>query len=167
MTRSVGEDDLQWKGDASHGDVPVSREELKIGLALSGGGMRAAVFHLGVLGRLADDGLLERVAFVSTVSGGSLGTGLVYALAGNRWPTSNEYIDAILPEAKRLLSTVDVQRDALFRLLFRPWRFLSRGWANVLSESLKRRWGVRGLISEIPRHPRWIINATSYESGKN
>jgi hypothetical protein len=44
----------------------------KIGLALSGGGFRAAAFHLGVLKRLRELGLLDRVAVLSTVSGGSI-----------------------------------------------------------------------------------------------
>ncbi len=44
----------------------------KIGLALSGGGFRAAFFHLGVLARLAELGLLRRIEVVSTVSGGSI-----------------------------------------------------------------------------------------------
>jgi NTE family protein len=149
------------------GDVPATRQELKIGLALSGGGMRAAVFHLGVLGRLAAEGVLENVEFVSTVSGGSLGTGLVYTIAGNRWPASDEYFGAVVPEAKRLLTTVDIQRVSLLRLLGRPWRLLSRGWANVLAEVLRSEWGVRGRVNELPSNPRWIINATSYESGKN
>lgn len=149
------------------GDIPATRQELKIGLALSGGGMRAAVFHLGVLGRLAAEGVLENVEFVSTVSGGSLGTGLVYTIAGNRWPASGEYLDAVVPEAKRLLTTVDVQRAAQIRLLGRPWRLLSSGWANVLAEALQHEWGVRGHVNEMPPNPRWIINATSYESGKN
>lgn len=43
-----------------------------IGLALSGGGYRASLFHLGVLARLADEGLLRQVSVISTVSGGSI-----------------------------------------------------------------------------------------------
>ena len=43
-----------------------------IGLALSGGGFRAAAFHLGVLQRLRELGLLRRVMVLSTVSGGSI-----------------------------------------------------------------------------------------------
>ncbi len=43
---------------------------MKIGLSLSGGGFRATVFHLGVLARLAEEGLMEEVTCVSTVSGG-------------------------------------------------------------------------------------------------
>jgi NTE family protein len=148
--------------------VPATKEDLKIGLALSGGGMRAAVFHLGVLDRLAAEGLLESVVFVSTVSGGSLGTGLVYALSGNRWPSSEAYSQTVLPEARRLITTVDIQRAALTALLRRPWRLISPGrWANVLSEVLQRRLGIQGVVKNLPVTPRWIVNATSYETGKN
>lgn len=44
----------------------------KIGLALSGGGSRAIAFHLGCLRALNQLGLLDRVAVLSTVSGGSV-----------------------------------------------------------------------------------------------
>ncbi len=44
----------------------------KLGLALSGGGFRAALFHIGVLARLAERDLLRHVALISTVSGGSI-----------------------------------------------------------------------------------------------
>ena len=42
------------------------------GLALSGGGFRATAFHLGVLKRLRELGLLAEVDVLSTVSGGSI-----------------------------------------------------------------------------------------------
>ena len=45
----------------------------KLGLALSGGGFRAAFFDvLGVLARMAERGLLRKVEVISTVSGGSI-----------------------------------------------------------------------------------------------
>lgn len=44
----------------------------KIGLALSGGGFRASLFHIGVLARLAEMDLLKHVHVLSTVSGGSI-----------------------------------------------------------------------------------------------
>ncbi len=44
----------------------------RIGLALSGGGFRASLFHIGVLARLAETDLLGRVEALSTVSGGSI-----------------------------------------------------------------------------------------------
>ena len=51
----------------------------KVGLALSGGGFRASLYHLGVLARLAEADLLRHVAAISTVSGGSM-VGAAYYL---------------------------------------------------------------------------------------
>ena len=70
---------------------------MRVAHALSGGGLRAAVFHCGVLQRLALDHLLEEMTFVSTVSGGSLVTGLIVCQNGHRWPSSREYLDRVLP----------------------------------------------------------------------
>src|SRR5438445_13233239 len=44
----------------------------QIALCLSGGGYRAALFHLGVIRRLNELGLLSRVNAISSVSGGSI-----------------------------------------------------------------------------------------------
>lgn len=46
--------------------------EGKLGLAFSGGGIRAALFHIGVLAQLAEQDLLRHVCVISTVSGGSI-----------------------------------------------------------------------------------------------
>jgi NTE family protein len=43
-----------------------------IGLCLSGGGFRAALFHLGGLRRLNELNLLGQIATISSVSGGSI-----------------------------------------------------------------------------------------------
>lgn len=51
----------------------------KAGLALSGGGFRAALYHLGVLARLAEVDALRHVEVISTVSGGSI-VGTMYFL---------------------------------------------------------------------------------------
>ncbi|MEE9123911.1 MAG: patatin-like phospholipase family protein [candidate division NC10 bacterium] len=53
-------------------------EDLKVGLALSGGGFRASLFHIGVLARMAEFGLLRHVEVISTVSGGSIIGALYY-----------------------------------------------------------------------------------------
>src|SRR5215218_9775414 len=53
-----------------------------IALSLSGGGYRAMVFHLGALIRLNEVGLLEKLARVSSVSGGSITAGALAAC----WP---------------------------------------------------------------------------------
>ena len=57
--------------------IPTDRRP-ELGLALSGGGFRAAFFHLGVLARLAELGLLRHVEVISTVSGGSIVGALYY-----------------------------------------------------------------------------------------
>jgi NTE family protein len=65
-------------------ETPLSREEPprkpELGLALSGGGFRASFFHVGVLARLAETGMLRKVELISTVSGGSI-LGALYYLA--------------------------------------------------------------------------------------
>lgn len=44
----------------------------KVGLALSGGGFRASLFHIGVLARMAELDMLRHVEVLSCVSGGSI-----------------------------------------------------------------------------------------------
>src|SRR4051794_12588982 len=43
-----------------------------IGLALSGGGFRASLYHLGLVRFLRDAGILPRVTHITSVSGGSI-----------------------------------------------------------------------------------------------
>lgn len=137
-----------------------------IGLALSGGGFRATGFHLGVIARLAKEGHLEDVSFLSTVSGGSLCVGLLHALNGFRWPSSDAYLESVLPQARRVMTTVDLQRELLKRVLRAPWRILEAR-ADRLSSALRDGWGIKATLGELPRAPRWMINATCYETGGN
>ena len=44
----------------------------QIGLALSGGGFRATLYHLGVVRFLRDAGALQHVTDIASVSGGSI-----------------------------------------------------------------------------------------------
>jgi NTE family protein len=141
----------------------------KIGLALSGGGVRAAVFHLGVIKRLAEEGLLEEVSTVSTVSGGSLVMAAVISHSGMSWPSSRRYLQSIYPELRRRMTAAD-----LFSFKAIGWSgivefnarlFMDR--AAVLSTLLERQWGIRGRLGDLPDNPRWLINATCLETGKN
>ena len=50
----------------------MARKLIGQGLALSGGGYRASLFHLGVTRRLHELGALQPVTRVSSVSGGSI-----------------------------------------------------------------------------------------------
>jgi NTE family protein len=139
---------------------------LRLGLALSGGGVRALVFHLGLLERLARQNLLQSVRYISTVSGGSLAAGLIFTLANSRWPDAKEYRSTILPACKSLLTTRDLQRRYVVRLLCIPW-LLARGRAHVLARAMQKTWKVTGTLAQLSDEPVWFINATTYETGKN
>ncbi|MBD3317561.1 MAG: patatin-like phospholipase family protein, partial [Chitinivibrionales bacterium] len=143
----------------------MQKNNRRLAVALSGGGVRAAAFHLGLLARLAADDLLEHVVSLSTVSGGSLIAGLLFANAGNAWPGSRVLLGS-LAQLKKVLTEKDLQRDTFRRLMFCP-HLLFAPRANLLSRSLRRCWGVRGTLRDLSSKPRWIINATTYESGKN
>lgn len=95
----------------------------RIGLTLSGGGYRAAAFHLGSMSYLhlvrhpKDDGaLLERVKFLSTISGGTI-TGAVYAAAlvrhGNAaFPVAYRQLHRFLRDDTLLRDSLKTLREA-------------------------------------------------------
>jgi len=60
----------EFLGDRIHGVLTAFLG--KVGLALSGGGFRASLFHIGVLAKLAELDLLRHVEVISCVSGGSI-----------------------------------------------------------------------------------------------
>src|SRR5882672_9715999 len=71
----------------------------RLALCLSGGGFRAALFHLGALRRLNELGILGRVDLVCSVSGGSilaahLATRLrAWPASGTPFPTWEEAVE--------------------------------------------------------------------------
>ena len=137
-----------------------------LALALSGGGVRAAAFHCGVLQRLAVEGLLESTTFVSTVSGGSLVAGLMLCQNGHRWPASDEFLSEIVPSVRRRLTTATLQWSYAWRSVACPWR-LARGRAHVLARQLEAQWDICGSLQDLSDTPRWMVNATCYETGRN
>ncbi|MFQ6029102.1 MAG: patatin-like phospholipase family protein [Dehalococcoidia bacterium] len=86
-------------------------DQRNVGLALSGGGFRAAAFHLGCLRALHDRGLLDRISVVSGVSGGALVAGL-YASSFGEF----EEFDARL----RQLLRHGLQGETIRRLFLSP-----------------------------------------------
>src|SRR5438093_11367125 len=65
------------------------RERAGWALCLSGGGFRAALFHLGALRRLNELGLLSKMRTISSVSGGSVANGLLARLWRDLTPNPN------------------------------------------------------------------------------
>lgn len=137
-----------------------------LALAFSGGGIRATVFHLGTLLRLAKSGHLSAVSHISTVSGGSLAVGLVLSANGNNWPTSAEYSEKVLPAIRELVTTRDLQWDMLCQTLMKPWRFVT-GRGLSLAKAIEETWGITASLQALPAEPCWFINTTNYYTGKN
>lgn len=140
--------------------------EKNIALVLSGGGIRAMVFHLGVLRYLAERKKIESISKISTVSGGSLIVGFIFNENKMNWPSSEQYSNKVYPILRKKLTTRSMQRGILFQLL-KPWNYryiLSR--ANLLALELEQGWGVSYRLSELPSQPEWSINGTTAENGK-
>ena len=140
--------------------------DVRIGLALSGGGVRAMAFHCGVLQWLAERGRLGNISHISSVSGGSLFTGLVFQFGNWKWPSDEAYCTDIKPRIQALLTQSSLQAVAL-RRLGRPrnWRYLlSR--ANVLSETIAHHWSIVARLRHLPEKPVWSVNGTTAENGR-
>lgn len=101
----------------------------RLGLALSGGGFRAAFFHIGVLARMAELDLLRRVEVISTVSGGSI-VGALYYLhvkklleskpdTGPGCITSQDYLTVVRNVEAEFLAAV--QTNLRLRAFANPW----------------------------------------------
>lgn len=138
----------------------------RIALALSGGGIRAMAFHLGVLKLLAERHLMEEVHRVSTVSGGSLLVGILLKENGMQWPSSQGFLSMTYPQLRTKLCERSLQWGAA-RQLVNPlnWRFvMSR--ANLLGLALRTEWDIDCALSDLPSTPEWSINGTTAENGK-
>ena len=93
----------------------------KLGLALSGGGFRASLFHLGVMARLAEVDALRGVEVISSVSGGSILAAHYYLelqrllqSKADAAITREDYIDLVLRVQERFFA--GVQRDIRWRV---------------------------------------------------
>ena len=138
----------------------------KIGLALSGGGIRASAFHAGVLLYCAENDLMETVAHISSVSGGTLFTGLLFHSASLHWPSSFAYRNTVYGAIRSTLTTKSLQRDFILSS-FSPknWdRMLTR--PNILADSIKKVWNITNSMGDLPQTPVWTVNGTTTETGR-
>jgi len=135
----------------------------RIGLALSGGGIRAAVFHLGVLKYLAEAGLFDRVVNISSVSGASLCIGAIFAVNNNKWSTGKAFLRDVLPSVREIILSNDIEISALLRLPFTPKYWRNR--VELIADMLEKKWGIKGTLQDLPQAPHWEINCTAFETG--
>lgn len=144
-----------------------SKRRPGIALCLSGGGYRAALFHLGALRRLNELGILTRVDAISCVSGGSI-LGAFLAQRVDPWPESGPIPDfgRTVVDPFRAFTRKNVRTLWLARRLLTPWD------STVAVESLRRRYErdvVQMSLRDLDdgRRPRFVFSAADMAYGVN
>ena len=145
----------------------------KLGLALSGGGFRATLYHLGVVRFLRDAGALPQVTHIASVSGGSI---LAAHLVLN-WDRYNGDDASFASAASEVVKFVrfDLRNHIVRRLPLQfPLRLLARlpvlDGRRFTSNALLERYYQRHLygdrcLHELPEQPMLHILATSVSTG--
>ena len=111
-----------------------------VGLALSGGGFRAALYHIGVLAKLAEMDLLQKVEALSCVSGGSI-VGAHYYLEvrkllgekPDREITKEDYVGIVKRLERDFLA--GVQTNIRTRAMANPWTNLKMIFSSNYSRT--------------------------------
>ncbi len=120
------------------GAVPRTAFVGRVGLALSGGGFRASLFHLGVLARLAELDVLRSVEVLSCVSGGAIVGAHYYLKVRHLLETNTEdnikredYIAIIHEMIGEFLP--GVQKNIRTRVVLNPFKSLQMMWDESYS----------------------------------
>lgn len=166
--------------------VPEANPDLLVGLAISGGGSRAATFAAGVLEALArirvkdaggERSVLEKVQYMSSVSGGSLATGY---FAARKPPRSVPVLgpQGLSPAYEQFFKDYKAAMQENFEraAAWRQVAFFRAFNPTKAAFSLAEVWDARffhdmtfGDLYERERagdSPRIILNGTSYNSGR-
>ena len=140
--------------------MTVAKEE-QIGLALSGGGFRASLFHLGGLWRLNEIGKLAEIDTVSSVSAGALVAGVL----GTRWnrlefsrAVAENFTDVIVEPILELCSRNPDVSSAFAGLVVGP-NALEKHYEDLLVGELPQ--------GQLPSYPHFIFNACHLETESN
>ncbi len=130
-------------------------------LCLSGGGYRAMVFHIGVLWRLYETGLLKSLKRISSVSGGSITAGqLALAWGSLKFDSvKGDFVPKVVEPLRTFAgNTIDAESVILGALL--PGSIGDR-IAKAYDEHLFH----GKTLQDMPDEPRFVINATNVQSG--
>jgi len=147
---------------------------MKIGLALSGGGFRATLYHLGLIRFLRDAGILPNVTHITAVSGGSI----IAAHLGLNWARYNGSANEFDAAAAELLAFVRL--DVRNRILRRYPLGLALHWPRRLLGLSNRKLTRVGLLEyhyqkylygdtslfQLPELPRLHLLATNLSEGR-
>ena len=133
----------------------------KTGLALSGGGFRATLFHLGSIWRLNEIGMLQDITAISAVSGGSILAGLLGIRWGNlnfRNQVAENFIEQIAqPTLKFCGESIDVKT-----ILSGPFTG-TRSLENFYEKQVVG----KTTLQNLPDSPEFIFSAYHLETGRN
>ncbi len=124
-------------------ELPPKTAPYRLALCLSGGGLRATFFHLGVIRLLREASLLNRVTDVFSVSGGSI-------IAGHlalRWP---DYVNVSIDNSGKLRAS-DI-RESDLRFHQAATELIIRMGLADLRGRIVRRWLLLGWF--LPRFRR-------------
>lgn len=132
--------------------IEINGTEKKIGLALSGGGFRAAAFHLGVFRKLHELGLLWRLDLLTCVSGGSIAGAFLCANWGD---------DQVLDRLETYLSTKSIAVSSVIGGLLDP--FHTR--LDKLAKQYDRDLFHKAKLDSLKQGPRIYFNTTNLATG--
>lgn len=140
-----------------------SEPEEGTALCLSGGGYRAMLFHVGVLWRLNEAGLLRGLQRISSVSGGSITAGVLgrnWADLGFEEEVAVRFRQALVDPVRRLART-DVDITGVLGGALSPWTSV----ADRVQEAYDRELFRGATMQDLPDEPRFVFHATNLESG--
>lgn len=134
-----------------------------IGLALSGGGFRATLFHCGSLWRLNELGYLSKLNRISSVSGGSITAGLL-AIKWKRLEFDSGIATHLVQEVVdplRIFCGLSIDGPAIGEGAFLPWKRIS----EAVEEQYQTHLYNQNTLQDLPDLPRFIFNATNFSTG--
>ena len=144
--------------------LPLPRAERKgVALCFSGGGYRAALFHLGATRRLNELGILSQVNTFTSVSGGSIFASLIAAYAvrhPDAWSQPGQplprYDDEVAQPMYRLAGR-DIRTTTVLRKLL-PWNWRKPDvQIDALAEAIANGPTGHARLEELPDKPRFVF----------
>ncbi|MGX1563554.1 patatin-like phospholipase family protein [Streptomyces sp. NPDC055506] len=136
-----------------------------VALAMSGGGFRATLSALGFVRLLADTGLLSRLRYSSSVSGGSIANGCL----ATAWPalrqegfTARAVDELVIAPVVDRISSRSLKR-ALLRGLWRTIGPTTR--TDLLARRLDEWFFEKAELERLDPQVRWIVNAANLTTG--
>ncbi|WP_374370679.1 patatin-like phospholipase family protein [Dongia sp.] len=132
-------------------------------LALSGGGYRAMLFHLGTLWRLYDAGLLKELQRISSVSGGSITAGQL-ALQWHKLSfvpgNLRQDFEPLVVNPIRALARHTLDVKSVLAGIFLPGTI-----GEKIAKAYRKHLYGDATLQSLPDTPRFVINATNVQSG--